>query len=154
MDFTLNCYRKWKKIFEWFAPLHFMFFLIVFQFSWSASMDSAKRALFMRKQSTKFFRWWDLGSNKKHWMPSFRRLMKMVRPFSLYLFNHFNWYWNIEKVIFSDLWSIYFCSVLKNWASRGGLKSCNCSLWAPLTLYQILSYINIMYLKRSHFLCR
>ena len=34
------------------------------------------------------------------------------------------------------------------------LKSCDCSLWAPLILFQILSSINIMYLKRSHFLCR
>ena len=43
---------------------------------------------------------------------------------------------------------------LKNWGSRGGLKNCDCSLWAPLTLFQILSNINMMYLKRSHFLCR
>ena len=63
----------------------------------------------------------------------------------------FEYFVYIKNVIF---WATLSWSSTKIELLNGGLKSCNCSLGAPLTLYQILSYINMIYLKKSHFIRR
>ena len=55
----------------------------------------------------------------------------------------------IKDVIF---WDIFCCCNSKIEITVGGLKSCNYSFRAPLQFSQSLSFIKVMYLKRSYFL--
>ena len=55
---------------------------------------------------------------------------------------------SVKNVIFWGT-SCWCSSKIKKYG--GVLISYNCSLWAPRQLLKFLSYINMMYLKRSHF---
>ena len=57
----------------------------------------------------------------------------------------------IKNLIF---WGILRWCSSKIELLEGGSKAAIVAYECPLKLYQSLSYINMMYLKRSHFLCR
>ena len=78
-------------------------------------------------------------------------------------FNFFQFFQNQNRILlfeyFTYIKNVIFWGI-SSWCSskiellEGGSKAAIVAYERPLTLYQILSYINMMYLKRSHFLCR
>ena len=75
-------------------------------------------------------------------------------------FNFFQFFQNQNRILlyeyFTYIKNVIFWGISSWFSSKielleGGSKAAIVAYERPLTLYQILSYINMMYLKRSHF---
>ena len=82
---------------------------------------------------------WNGAKQKIHFFQFFQKQNIIL------LFEYFTY---IKNVIF---WGILRWCSSKIELLEGGSKAAIVAYEHPLTLYQILSYINMMYLKRSHF---
>ena len=144
-DRVIQIWQKWQT-------LYFSTFLARFRIFWKMMFGKMQR-LFLYDHSNACQKcskvllhnapMWIRAKQKIEFYEVFFRKENRILPFENFFY--------IKNAVF---WATLSWCSSKIELLEGVLKSCDCRLWVPLTLYQILSYINMMYLKRSHFLCR